>query len=69
VSDFGDFDDDDAFDREPPDPEQVAIKLHKLRRQHENLPTWELLSDDERQNAIAVIVLLLAWLKRQGALV
>jgi hypothetical protein len=31
MSDFGDFDSDDAVDLEPPDPEQVAMKLHQFR--------------------------------------
>jgi len=55
MSDFGDYVDDDAFDIEPPDPEQVGIKLRKLR---------ERLADDDTAIGFA----LLAWLRRQGAL-
>jgi hypothetical protein len=63
VSDFGDWDDDDAFGLEPADPEQVARKLHRLEGGH-----WDDLTPDQRQARIAIIVLLLAWLRRQGAL-
>ncbi len=55
MSDFGDFDSDDALDTEPPDPEQVGIKLRKLR---------ERLADDDA----AIGEALIAWLRRQGAL-
>lgn len=66
---FGDFDDDDAFDTEPPDPLQVAIKLHKYRRDMDpNLPRWDDLDEDEKQIALALMFLLIAWLRRQGAI-
>jgi hypothetical protein len=54
MSDFGDFEDDDAFDTEPADPEQVARKLRALL--------------DRGLDDVGVAVLLLAWLRRQGAL-
>lgn len=63
MSDFADFDDDDAFGTEPADPEQVAIKLHRLEGGH-----WDALTEEQRVARIAIIVLLLAWLRRQGAL-
>lgn len=123
---FGDFEVDDAFDHEPPAPEQVAYKLHALRREidvlaagaelpafddlepeaqqlalgigevivafivernpdvpedvarhlHEarrymassRLPPWEELPADDRQVGIALMALIIEWLRRQGAL-
>ena len=56
MTDFGDFDPDDAFDREPPDPEQVAVKLAALYALHGPL------------EHLAVAVALVAWLRRQGAI-
>lgn len=58
---FGDFVDDDAFDLEPPDPEQVARKLHQLEGGR-----WRDLTASQKAARVAVIVLLLAWLRRQG---
>lgn len=68
MSDFGDFDPDDALDTEPADPEQVAIKLHRYQRDDDpGLPEWESLSFDEKRRAIEIMVRLLNWLRRQGA--
>lgn len=64
---FGDFDDDDAFDREPPDPEQVARKLLRYRMEIDGSADWDDLTDDQRQREIVAITRLLAWLRRQGA--
>jgi hypothetical protein len=68
MSDFGDFDPDDAFDTEPADPFQVAIKLHRLRRKAglETRP-WERLSTTAQTGRIAIAAALLAWMRRQGA--
>jgi hypothetical protein len=68
MSDFGDFDADDAFDTAPADPEQVARKLHRLRmaRGFEFGP-WDRLGEPERGELIAIVADLLAWLRRQGA--
>ena len=52
---FGDFEDDDAFDREPLDVEQLEIKLAQLRRLH---------GTRDREFADHLI----AWLRRQGHL-
>ena len=47
MSDFGDWDPDDAFDREPPDDDQVTYKLHELRialdqlAGAQDLPGWD----------------------------
>ena len=68
MSDFGDYTEDDAFDTEPADPEQVAIKLQRLRRDVGlESDDWEELTDTQRAARIGVVVLLLAWLRRQGA--
>jgi hypothetical protein len=69
VSDFGDFERDDAFDPAPADPEQVARKLHDLRRALEpELPTWTALDADEKAIRIRVVMRVLDWLRRQGSL-
>jgi hypothetical protein len=68
MSDFGDFDDDDALDTEPADPEQVARKLHRLRLAEAlEERRWEELDLAERTVRILILVRLLAWLRRQGA--
>jgi hypothetical protein len=64
MSDFGDFDPDDAFDTEPPDPEQVA-RLYV--RYHPLIPRWDDLDDGEKRMLIGVFVKLVATLRRQGA--
>ena len=65
---FGDFDPDDALDREPADPEQVARFLHG-RRRREGLERidWDDLDELTRLVLIAVIGEMLAWLRRQGS--
>jgi hypothetical protein len=75
VSNFGDFDPADAFDTEPADPEQVAIKLQKLRVQLDsNHPRWrrpkpwDELDEDERAIAIGIVVELITWMRRQGSM-
>jgi hypothetical protein len=52
--DFGDFVDEDAWAEEGPDPEQVARKLRQLF--------------DRGHDDMRVATLLIAWLRRQGAL-
>ena len=69
MSDFGDFDEDDALDHEPADPEQVARKLHRIReREGFEIVDWDHLEPGERLALVAIIARLLAWLRRQGAL-
>lgn len=57
---FGDWDPDDALDREPPAPEQVTYKLHDLRTEIDaltgavDLPTWDELSEAEQELALAL---------------
>jgi len=64
---FGDFDDDDAFAVEPADPEQVARRIHQLRRDNaREALDWEQLDDAERLVLVAVAVELVAWGRRQG---
>lgn len=60
---IGDFEEADAFDTAPPDPEQVAIKLVAL-----DGGGWDDLPADEKARRITVIVALLAWLRRQGGI-
>ena len=68
MSDFGDFDEDDALDTEPADPEQVARKLHRLRMARGfELGEWDRLGEPERSELVAIVAALLAWLRRQGA--
>ncbi len=68
-ADFGDFTDDDAFDTAEADPEQVAIKLNRLRRERGlDVDDWEELTDQQRQVRIEVVDRLLTWLRRQGGL-
>ena len=69
MSDFGDFDDPDAFDTAPADPEQVARRLHELRRREGfEIVDWEALDDVERLALVQVVAALLMWLHRQGTL-
>ena len=63
MSVFGDFEDADAYDTAPADPEQVAIRLH----QYEG-GVWDDLTADQRAARVQIIVRLFAWLRRQGAL-
>jgi hypothetical protein len=68
MSNFGDFEPDDAYDTEPADPEQVAIKLQKLRRDAGlDDVEWERISTSERATIIEVVAALLTWMRRQGA--
>lgn len=68
MSTFGDFENDDAFDTAPADPEQVARKLQRLRLDAGlAMDDWDDLTDEQRHATLAVVVLLLAWLRRQGA--
>jgi hypothetical protein len=70
MTDFGDFDEDDAYDpNEPADPEQVARKLHRLRYDNSlESRTWDQLTDTEQALRIIILAALLAWLRRQGSL-
>lgn len=68
MSDFGDFDDDDALDHEPADPEQVARRIHELRlREGFEIVAWQDLPAADRGALIQIVVVVLAWLRRQGA--
>lgn len=57
MTDFGDWDGPDAFDREPPDPEQVTYKLHALRLAidalvgNHDLPVWDELTPEAQNMA------------------
>jgi hypothetical protein len=60
VTDFGDFDLDDAWGVEPPDEEQVTYKLHELRLAIDDLvgshdlPRWDDLGPDAQEMARAL---------------
>lgn len=65
---FGDFDVNDAYDTAPADPEQVARRLQRYRRDRGLDPAgWDDLTPAQRLLLIAVVADLLAWLRRQGA--
>ena len=69
MSDFGDFDEDDAFGTEPADPEQVAIFLHRLRRDEglDDGKDWDELNPMQQVLLILIVTKVLAWLQRQGS--
>lgn len=64
---FGDLEPDDVFGTEPADPEQVARKLHQLRRERalEDVD-WDELTPASKLVLIAVLVDLIEWGRRQG---
>jgi hypothetical protein len=67
---FGDFDVDDAWGIEPPDPEQVAYRLHLLRVEVDaytnaiGLPTWDELTPDEQEIGLGVGAVVVDYLAR-----
>lgn len=64
---FGDFDEDDAYDTAPPDPEQVARKLHAIRVERGlEYDDWDALTEERRALHVAIIGRLLAYGRRQG---
>jgi len=69
VSDFGDIEPEDSYDVETVlDPEQVARRLQELRNEHaDDLTAWDDLTDEQKLRRIAIIVALIAWFRRQGA--
>lgn len=65
---FGDFDPDDAVDTEPADPEQVARKIHRLRRERGfESAEWDDLTPGTRLILVGIVVDVLGWLRRQGS--
>ena len=69
---IGDYEAEDAFDREPPDPEQVAYKLHKLREAVDllaggSLVTWDDLGTTEQATAFQQASGLVEWLQTHNA--
>lgn len=68
LSGFGDWDPADALGHELADPEQVAIELHKLRRAEGfEAVDWDNLAPGDRGSLVQVAVVLVAWLREQGA--
>lgn len=58
-AEFGDWEQDDASDTEPADPEQVAVRVHELRgylsaMSGEELAAWDALDEDEEEIAVAL---------------
>lgn len=68
MSDFGDIEPADAFDVETVlDPEQVAIRLQQIRRDHGISPsTWSGLTVLEQVARVVVIAELIDWLRTEG---
>lgn len=66
---FGDFDPDDVVATEPADPEQVAIIVHRLRRDDgfDDGRDWAELDGVDRVRLIAIADTLLRLLRRQGS--
>jgi hypothetical protein len=68
VSDFGDFDIDDAWGTEPPDEEQVTYKLHELRLALDalagahDLPRWDDLDDGAQQMARGIAAVIVRYI-------
>ena len=68
MSDFGDFDPDDAVDHEPADPEQIARKLHELqvffdRLAGGTLPAFDDLDSDRQAEEIATAATLIGLIE------
>jgi hypothetical protein len=65
---FGDWEPDDSFDTAEADPEQVAIKLEKLRNEFHlgNGDGWDDLNEGQRQRRVEMVVRFLEWWRRQG---
>jgi hypothetical protein len=67
MADFGDWEPDDALDHEPPDPEQVTYRMHRLRVEIDalagarDLPRWEELSPDAQAMAQAIGAAIVAY--------
>lgn len=59
---------DDQFVRgNIPDADQVARRLHELRKATgEELPEWDVLDGNEQNRAIVLMSALLAWLDLEG---
>lgn len=69
MSDFGDYTEDDAYDPAPPDPEQVARKLHEVRLDAGlERSEWTELAADEQSLRVEVVFAVLGWLRRQGGI-
>jgi hypothetical protein len=66
MSAFGDFDNDDAYDPSPPDPEQVTYHLHRLRTDVDllaggELVDWDHLGTTEQASEFAQGASLVDW--------
>ena len=65
---FGDIEEADVWDAEPLiAPEQVAMRLHRLRVEVEQFvgqdgPQWDDLDDEQRELALAIAVVMVRWI-------
>lgn len=65
---FGDIEESDVWDETPTiAPEQVAMRLHRLRIEVEHLlgeeaPSWEELDEDSQELALAIGVVMVGWI-------
>ena len=73
MSDFADWEPDDAVDVSAPDadPVQVALRLHEARvalafLDGMTLPHWHQLGDREREVAVAIVLIVVAQLRLEG---
>lgn len=68
MTDFGDFDPDDAWGTEPPDPEQVTYKLHRVRVAIDelvgahDLPRYEDLTPDAQAMAQSIGAMIVQYI-------
>ena len=69
---FGDWEPADSLDREPPAPEQVTYRLHRLRIEVDalagaaELPTWDELDVEERTIAMSMGATIVAYIVSRG---
>ena len=74
MSEFGDIDPEDVYAADgEPDPLQLAIRLHNIRKyladvNGQPFPAWDDLTPDEQHLAVAIFVDIVAWLRRQGTI-
>ena len=67
---FGDIEPEDEFSADGTlDAEQVARRLHEYRVEEGDASgSWDSLTTAQRRRMVRVIIALLHWLRRQGAL-
>jgi hypothetical protein len=74
LSNFGDIEEADVYSAEgQADPASIARRLHETRQELEalrgrSLPDFDILSEEEREVAIKIMIIIVAWLRREGTL-